>query len=334
MQDGKFSFSWLKRKEKKHKYTAKRTSTPEVGSNGEFVHRYVMPASKREQWILDHYPENAEEMIFDKTQGVDTRDVASDPERRKKARVLMLISIAVALLLLLSYPIARLIGSQLIIGSVEVVGCDYYSKEELLEVSGLSMGDGLPVFDQNRVEEMTVAGLPYVESCNVSVELPNKLIFELIEANAVAYTKIANEYFALSDVMRVLERSENEANFKGLIYVDLPPIATAIVGEIITLEDDKSHDFLVEFLALLNESELSGRVGRIFFDEKFSIVLVVDERFKVRFGSPKEHNYKFAIINALIKDNSESADYGIIDVTVPQKSGFTPQSTLDFNSRE
>ncbi len=331
----KFSFAWMKRKKKKHEYTVERTSSREVGKSGEFVHRYVMPSGKRERWLMTHYPENAEQLIFDNAgQKTSAQNVANDPERRKKARVLMLVSVAVALLLLLSYPIAKLVSSSLVITDVEIIGCDFYSVEEVLDAGGLAIGDGLPVFDKDVIEELTVLTLPYIESCKVNVEFPNKLIYELDEAKAVAYTKISGEYYALSESLRVLERSEESKTFENLIYIELPRASSAIVGDSLKFDIDVNTDYIAEFLNLLSESKLKTRVNKIFLEEKFNIVFTVDGRFRVRLGSPKEHMLKFEIVNKLIEENGGKTEYAIIDVTIPQKSGIKYETRLDIEARD
>jgi cell division protein FtsQ len=246
----------------------------------------------------------------------------------------MLLSLAVALLLLLAYPIAKLVASKLVISDVEIIGTTLYTADELLDASGLEMGDGLPLFDKSGVEEMTALTLPYIESCKVNVEFPNKLIYEINEAEAVVYTSVAGEYYALSESLRVLERSDTEETFSGLVYVELPSTLSAVVGENLILDENVSTEYITEFLSLLGESKLEGRVNRIFLEEKFNIVFTVDGRFKVKFGSPKQHTLKFEIVSKLIEENQGKTEYATIDVTIPQKSGIKYESRLNLENRE
>ena len=86
---------------------------------------------------------------------------------------------------------------------------------------------------------------------------------------------------------------------------------------------------------MLEETELSGRIGRIYFDRKFDIVASVDGKFRVLFGSPSDMKLKLATVEKMIEENSDKCgDSGIIDVRVVEIAGIVLDAGIDPEERE
>ncbi len=299
-----------------------------------YVRRYAMTEGKRRLWLENYRPNDGYAIMFPPSRMMKAEEAASDTARREKAKI-MLICLAIALVLLLVYPLVRFAMSRLVIADVLVEGSGLYSADELLEASELNIGGSLPLLAASTAEEELLSKMPYISSCNISVKLPGTVIFEIEEERAAICAEISGEYYALSADLRVLERSDTKDNFPSLLYVELPFAERAVVGERLAFPEGESGDYIRSFLELLSASELKGRVGIIYFDKKFDIVASVDGKYRVLFGSPADMKLKIAAVARIIEENSEKClGCGLIDVRVVDIAGVTLNVDIDPESRE
>ncbi len=299
-----------------------------------YVRRYAMTEGRRRLWLENHKPGDENAIMFPSARMLNREEAANDSGRREKAKVL-LICLAIALVLLLLYPLVRFTLSQLVIEEVLVEGSGLYSAEELLKAGGLDVGGRLPILAASTAEEEILSKMPYISSCNISVKLPNTLIFEIEDETAAVCAEISGEYYALSADLRVLERSGSKDTFADLLYIELPFAERAVVGDRLVFPDGEDGDYIKAFLELLSESELRGRVGMIYFDKKFDIVASIDEKYRVLFGSPADMKLKIAAVSKIIDENSEKClTNGLIDVRVVDVAGITVNVDIDPNTRE
>ncbi len=299
-----------------------------------YVRRYAMTQGRRRIWLENFKKGEELEIMFPSTRKYRSEEETNDPERRQKAKILIA-CLVVALVLLMIYPLARFVASQLVVGEVLVEGNQRYTADELLSVSGLSLGARLPILSTDNAEQRVMSEMPYVSSCNISVNLPNVLIIEIEEENAVVCAEMFGEYYALSSDMKVLERADDRESFAELLYIELPYAIRAVVGERLVFLDGENGNYIVNFLELLSQSELSGRVNKIYFDKKFDIVASIDGKFRVLFGSPSDLKMKIAATAKMIEENAEKCgESSIIDVRVVEIAGIVLDADIDPNVRE
>lgn len=298
-----------------------------------YVRRYAMSDGARRVWLENHKPGEEYSIMFPSKKALRTEEV-NDTDRREKAKLLM-ICLGIALVLLLLYPMAKLAASHLVIEEIRVEGSSIYTSDELLEAVGLKVGDGMPLLSANTAEQTLLSNLPYIHSCDISFELPNILIFDLTDEVAVVYTEIYGEYYALSSELRVLERADSKENYSHLLYIEIPRVTYAVVGEVLVFDGTEDGDYIVEFLSLLDDSELQGRLGKVYFDQKFDIVASVDGKYRVLLGSPADMKLKLATVSKMIEENAdECTSNGLIDVRVIEVAGIVINTDIDPETRE
>lgn len=300
-----------------------------------YVRRYAMTEGKRRLWLENHMPEKAYDIMFPCARRLKVEEAVADPARREKAK-LLLVCLALALVLLLLYPLVRFAMSRLVIAEALVEGSALYTADELLEASGLAPGDGLPILAaRSSAEERLLTSMPYISSCNITVQLPGTVIFDIEEETAAICARILDEYYALSAELRVLERSASREDFAGLLFAELPYTERAVVGERLILSDAESGDYIRSFLALLASSELDGRIDIIYFDKKYDMVASVDNKYRVLFGSPSDMKLKIAAASKIIDENEDKCQgCGIIDLRVVEIAGITLNADIDPEKRE
>ena len=298
-----------------------------------YVRRYSMTKKRLSKWIEENTDGDEEALLHPSLRKFKAQEAVMDQDKRKKAKILI-VSLCIAVLMLLSVLVLQITVTNLVIKEIRVEGSVYYSEAELLEVTGLKLGDGLPIFRTSEAEASVVNSLSYLKSCEIDFELPNVLIFRLSDETPTVYTKIDGEYYILTSSMRVLERTENADKQSGLLYVELPRVSKAMVGEEIVLEGT-STEYITEFFRLIEGSDLKDRLGIVYFDKKFDIVASIDGKYRVLFGSPSEMSLKIASVAKMIEDNqSRCLGSGIIDVRVTDVCGIILDADIDPQVRE
>lgn len=298
-----------------------------------YVYRYAMPKKKVSDWIDNNFECDENLILHPSLRKFKAEEAISDPDRREKAR-LFLICFGIALVLLLIIPAVKIATAYLVIEEIRVEGSSLYSESELLGASGLRKGDALPLMSASNAETLILTNLPYVQSCEISFELPNVLIIHMIDEAPALYSKIEDDYYIFTSSLRILERTSEEGVPDGLLYVELPRVSKAIVGEEIILEE-VGIGYITEFIRLINDSPLRGRLDVVYLEEKFDIVASVDDKFRVMFGSPSDMALKIDTVALIIDENKDKCNgAGIIDVRLTDVCGLTLDADIDPSSRE
>lgn len=296
-----------------------------------YVRRYAMSESRRRRWLENFKKGQEDNIMFPSSKALRAEEATLD-DRREKAKILML-CLGIAVILLLIWPMARFTASHMVVDDIRIEGSLAYSEVDILETVELAIGDRLPIFRTGGMENALRASLPYLKSCKITYELPGTVIITLADEAPAFCAEIFGEYYAISADLRVLERADER--FSHLINIELPLVSRAIVGEKIVFSDGDDCDHISEFLALLSESELKGRIDKVYFDKKFDIVACVDSEFRVMFGSPSEMKLKLATVAKMIGDNSEKCETGgIVDVRVVDIAGIVINADIDPTARE
>lgn len=298
----------------------------------ERVKRYVMSSDSKRVWLENHMPDEADSINFPgalaRAHGVVTE------ERKKKAR-LLIFSLCVAVLILIVSVFVWYFSSRLVIKDIRVEGSELYTADMLMSSCGLSLDDKLPIFSKNEFENALLEEFPYIKDCSISVELPNTLIFTLTEEKAEIYAEIFGEYYAMNSSLRILERSESKEDFSDLLFVKLPRVKSAVVGDRLELADGLDCDYIVNFFESIDSSALAGRLGVVYFDKKFDIVASVDGKFRILFGSPTELTLKISAAAHIIDENAEKCTSGsVLDVRVVDIAGIVLNADIDPDARE
>lgn len=298
-----------------------------------YVRRYSMTKKRRSKWIDNNLEWDEDSFLYPSLRKFKAEEAASDPDKREKARIL-LVSLCAALVMILLIIVIKLATTYLVIEEIRIEGGSYYSEAELLSAGGLKKGDGLPIFKSSDAESLVLNKLPYVKTCEIKFEFPNIVIFHLIDEIPELYTRIEGDYYILNTSLRVLDRTNDQAALSGLLYVEFPRVTKALVGEEIVLEKT-NIEYITEFLSLIEESSLKGKLGTVYFDKKFDIVASVDGKFRVLFGSPSDMKLKIAAASKIIEENSEKClSSGIIDVRIIDICGIILDADIDPEVRE
>ncbi len=300
-----------------------------------YVKSYVMTDGAKRRWLEEHADENIDDIkVIFPTDSMRLRDETETPERREKAKILIISLCAAAILMMISL-IFMIFASRLVIKEIKVEGNSRYSSEDMVAACGFSLESGMPVLGRERVCESLLAAYPYLKTCEITLEFPNTVIISVTEEKAEIYTEIFGEYYALNSKLKILERAENKEVFADLLYVVIPRAERAVVGEKLVFADDEDGDYILEFLELTASGPLAGRLDVVYFEEKYDMVASADGEFRILFGSPAEMSLKLDAAAHIIGQNEDNCTSGsIVDVRVVDIAGIVINAGIDPEIRE
>jgi cell division protein FtsQ len=210
------------------------------------------------------------------------------------------------------------------VSQVEVVGAETYSAEEIIEASGIEVGDNLFFINRFSVTSRIYSRLPYVENVVVTPKLPNRVVLEVTEGKAAAYVVVENELWILDRGCKALGQAK-AAEVQGLIRVDGIAVESPAVGEVIAVseEDASKVSFLSAILKEIMARDMQGDVTAVNMSNIASPSFDYLNRFTVRLGKNESVDYKFELLLSAVGQLA-AGDTGTIDLSVDKRAHFSP----------
>ncbi len=223
------------------------------------------------------------------------------------------------------------------INKIVVSGDKVYSDKEIIDASGVNIGDNLIFLSKTALNEEIYSELAYVGSAKIKRRLPSTL--EIIITKTEPYMSVAKDgyYILLDRNGKVLEK-DLETVGENIILANLGEISSIKVGETIVLKEDKVFTKLDNVLA---ECENVGitEITTVDLSDIYNIKLVYQGRITLELGETDKDNLnsKLALGKAAIeRQNEENNNYrGTINLTVDGKGYWSEEvSTTEPQTEE
>lgn len=267
----------------------------------------------REDRFWDHVESAREES--------HTPRVTSSP--KAEGHTLRWLVLIVAVIAAVGYVIY---GAVFRVRSVTVEGIRAISQEEVIRLSGISMG--MNIFSIN--DEQVEAGIEsnrYLSFVCVDKQLPDKVIVQVRErtpATLVTYCGIA---YTLDNRGMVLEESQNTGvKPDHLVTVSGLNIRRCMVGETVQLHSDRQMGVYTELLVELKVMSALDEVSELDLSDMDNLFLVSRDGYTVRLGNTDSLHAKLRAM-ILTRDHLNATGHigGTIDVSTPINPTYTPE---------
>ena len=242
--------------------------------------------------------------------------------------MLMLAAVIVLLgLALIVLPMFR-------VQTVSVEGNSFHTPEEIIEASGIEVGQEILAIDKNEVNLRIWESCKYIDEISIVTSF-NSIRIIVTELPNVMYTRFNDTYISLDRNFRVIEQTKNEADFSAFLYVDLPAIASLSVGKPLSFENESADlTYVTDLLDTLTEEARIGRVTSIDFSKKYGVSFVLDGRCRVKLGKVGNLGTKLATVDEILSMKGESENiFSLIDVSDVQKPTYRVLSSADLLMR-
>ena len=211
----------------------------------------------------------------------------------------------IAAVLFMCMLISFFIGVQ----SINVIGAEMSTREEIIAASGIEEGIGYFSYNTLKAEKRILDSIPCIGEVEIDRSIFGKVSIRVTEKSACWYTELFNEYYVLSDELEVIRRFESKSEIvgKGLVKLDFPKVESAVLGRAIEISDDgRDCSFVTEFLSEIKGSKLykEGRINYISIETKFEIYVVCDLKYKIFLGKYSGATVKLDTVKLTLEDES------------------------------
>lgn len=208
--------------------------------------------------------------------------------------------------------------------TIVVTGNARYSEQQIVEASGLHIGDNMFLLNKYDTSDRITSALPYVATVRISRQLPGTLVVDLSECTAPAAILHDGKAWLLSGEGKVVDSVTVSQSAQYTVITGLDIIDPA-VGKVITVapEDEDLRTELIELLRRLSEKNMLADTDSISLEDPSLITMQFMERFEVRIPHGADFNYKLDYLTAVIQ-RLEANETGTIDMTQEEKVSFIP----------
>ena len=190
----------------------------------------------------------------------------------------------------------------------ELVGVSRYDELEVVEASGLKLGDRLYTLDFDEVEARVLSECPYLESVKIRARFPHTVRFSVVERVPQWYLDIAGDYYVLDHTLTVMteEATEDALIADGVSKLCLPNVTRVIKGELPEfaskdgVRDETELRKTLELISIVRQSTFFARITELDLSDRFHIKMTVDGAYYVTLGDANGLEAKLQKVEELL----------------------------------
>ena len=278
---------------------------------------------KKEEWKERHLSD--EELTRDRNAEIrkTSRSYSPNPmslekakkDSRKKRRKIILISwgfvfIATVIFCAVCFQIFFKLNR------ITVENCTKYTKEQVLQGSGLVIGENLYKLDKKTIQKNIDKNLPYIAHATVTRIWPSTISINVSETNDNTYIDFGGSYYILSEELRVLEKTGDieRIESQNILHLYCGTVKKCIVGEYLELADHDNTFTIIEIMKNMKKANVLEECSELNLNNKFDITFTYQKRYKVKLGDGYDTDIKIDFMKAIGKKLYEG-ETGTIDVS-------------------
>lgn len=198
---------------------------------------------------------------------------------------------------------------------IQVSGESPYTDQQLVEESGLQLGENLLRIDRSGVSGRLLAAFPYLEEVHLRLRLPNRVVIEVRQA--VPYSAIEyNGYtLLLNEQGRVLEAGLSETPEGFLRVVGIDPGDQVQPGQYLWEEASQQVQTLQAVTEAIRASGLT-EIDLVDLSDFLNIRLLYQNRLAIELGSQSDLEYKLEFAKYAIEHSISSTFKGTLDMSI------------------
>lgn len=215
--------------------------------------------------------------------------------------------------------------------TVEATGMEHYTAEQIIQASGVEVGDNLLTLSKATIASRIQAELPYVREVQIKRELPNRVVLAVKEFDVSYAVKDSSGNNWLMTASGSLLEQVDERTAAEHVEITGFVLEQPVAGAEIVIQSSQNNDTaatvqkqtVIELLTLLEQSEIADQVVSVDVPESFDLSFWYGDQFHVFLGSSGDLEYKLQYLVEVIK-NLDSYASGEIDLsfTSEQKAIF------------
>lgn len=253
----------------------------------------------------------------------EKRKLHNEQRRRQRRRKQMLTYAAVCVAVL---ALAAVLSLTMFfqINEFVIEGDSPYTDEQIINASGLSMGENIIRCDADSVGEKLSEALPYIDDASVERSASGRVTITV--KNAVPYWSVLNgdKCVLIGGDGKVLEIADAEKALEAIIVQGVV-VQQAVPGQAVVLQEDVPFSFLDSIGASITSAGIEKLTSLNLSDTDYMQALY-DGRINIIIGTSDDLSMKLALASEVINRENEidPAQYGTIDLTIDDMAYFRP----------
>lgn len=233
------------------------------------------------------------------------------PRRKKKKNSL----VAPISFLLVCLAIVFALGVFFRVQTIEVRGAESYTQEEIIDASGIDIGDNLFFINRSSAASNIFSRKPFVEEASVERVLPSTIIINVEESRALAYVDWEGQTWMMTGGCKMLGSGTTE-EIQGLTHVKNLTPTNVSAGEIMTTEGEESlkMTYVQELLQCMDNFGMTADVREIDIQNAANPTFEYLDRFTVKMGPNENTEYKLRMLLSAIQQ-MDSNLMGTVDLS-------------------
>ncbi len=233
--------------------------------------------------------------------------------------------------------------------NVPVAGVDKYTEWEVFEASGIQKGESLLGLNRARAVARIRAALPYVGDVRIGIKLPDTVVIEIVELQAVYAIEDTEANWWLMDASGRLVDSTDGAAAKDYARVIGVKLANPVIGQqakaaeptadptdptedsapTTTIPASMLLDTALQILSALEANGVMDKIDTVDPSDLQQLTIWYEDKYQVNLGSSENLTYKVGAMKDTIVVLHEKNDYrpGKMDASFtvwPDQVHFSP----------
>lgn len=208
------------------------------------------------------------------------------------------------------------------VSKIEVEGAISYSADEIIETSGIEIGDNLFLIKDSAVALRLNKAFVYIDEIKITHKLPGTVTIKLTECHPIACVKYAGSYWLIDKNAKLLEKVSSAGTDGAIEIIGLDPILPT-AGEKIALGEDNSTQlkYLTAILTAISDLGMQNDITSIDISSTSNITFDYLGRFNVKLGRGDNARDKLDLLIRSVAEEAENAT-GSFDLSVDKEAIF------------
>jgi len=216
---------------------------------------------------------------------------------------------------------------------IVVTGVSKYTEAEIMEASGIVMGDNLFAVNKFEVERRIKEQYPYVGAVEIRRRLPDTFLFTVTERVPVAYLDAGEQRWILDKDAYLLEPLSISETVPYLQVVSESEAVEPHSGEQLNLPEEGAVNALESVMSGLSDLNMIADVGQIDVSKLYRLSFLYQNRLQVQLGNAEKMEKKLRLFQTILEE-LDVTDRGVLDVSEVIEGRFRPNSSIGIGGEE
>lgn len=205
------------------------------------------------------------------------------------------------------------------IKSIEVSGNVLLSQEDIIHVSGITLGNQI-YKEKIKDVEIGLTQHPYIKSVEVKRKLPDKILIKIEERTEAAAIPFMGAYVFIDENGMILK---SEADSGGLKIIQGLEFDHFMEGELLEVKEPKKLRKALEIIKYIDGFEIP--IKNIDVSQSKNYVIRLTDTLICRVGEGNNIDYKLRVLDKILLDlKSKDITRGVIDIGYDGNPTYRP----------